>query len=103
MKVKTIRQHKYGGKWRASGDVYEILNRNHVLILEAGKKIERIPEKISIPVPEKKTPVVEKKIEAAPKPKRKYKRRDMTAQSPFQVQNRMNEATHGENADNDEG
>ncbi len=73
MKVKTMRRHGYDKRIRVPGEVYEIKNPKHVQILEAVKKIERVPEKVQAPKPEKKK---------APKPKtkRQYKRRDMTAE-----------------------
>jgi len=84
MKVKTLRRHSYDRKIRAQGDIYGIENQKHVRLLEAVKKIERIPEILKTPVTK---PEPNKR-----KSKRKYKRKDMTAETPKPIENRMSAA-----------
>lgn len=89
MQVKTLRRHSYNRKVHAPGDTYEIANPKHVQILEAVKRIERVPEKITVPivnVPKKETvkkPKPKPKeivVKPKPKPKRKIKDKSMKSE-----------------------
>jgi hypothetical protein len=80
MQVKTLRRHGYDRQRHSPGDIYEIENPKHVQILEAVKKIERVPEKAMIPAVSVEAP----KPDPTPNrqdSKRQYKRRDMTAEN----------------------
>jgi hypothetical protein len=80
MKVKTLRRHGYGRKTRRPGEEYEIAREKDVMILEAVGKIRRVAN-----MPEK--PVVARRERPEkPKPRRRYRRKDMVAENPVVVE-----------------
>lgn len=91
MKITMItkKPHIYAGKRLALGNEFEVAGRDDARLLEALGRAERKPKIVapSAPIPTYYRPIitvprtVEVAAESDGKPKRQYKRRDMTAES----------------------
>lgn len=74
----ALKDHVYAGRMRRKGQIYSV-GDGHVRVLEALGQIRIQPEKevVKIPVPITVEPDMS---EEPPKPKRRYRRRDMEAE-----------------------
>lgn len=72
--LKTLKAHRYGGKPLVPGDEFEARDRD-VRILTALGRAERVVVAPAVEPEEEDAPEV-----AGEKPKRRYKRRDLTAE-----------------------
>ncbi len=82
MNLVSIKNHRYAGKKRKVGDTYQVRNSSDATLMKAlGWAVPEVTEKPSAPV--KTVTAVKPSVDTTEepvKPKRAYKRRDMTAE-----------------------
>jgi len=92
MLVKALKRHKYDGRIRMQGDEYDVHAEKHVRVLEAMRKVRRVPQTITAAEYTKPNAVEGKDTKKKPSKKKtskkksekktdgKYKRKDMVAE-----------------------